>query len=191
LRRARRLLSCASARTSLDTRQTMGARTSLLRDRRGLHAFRAFRSTILLAYPSRTALDDGYATGARKPPCYLRRGRAVVWFASPEKVRGSGAPKGALVENRVQRHTAASLAIGTPRLPALHCGHSARAIAPPQFRAALPGTWTTSSCPSPASSSQSGHSAARAGSRNRPGTSLRSSCAGSRTGGRFLPSHRS
>ena len=47
-----------------------------------------------------------------------------------------------------------------------------------QPQAAFPGTWATSPCPSPASSSQSAHSGTRAESRGRPSARLRASPAG-------------
>jgi hypothetical protein len=127
--------------------------------------------------------------GARNPPCYLRRGRAVVSFASPEKVRGSGAPKGARVTSRMCANTRGGVPCDRDTTPSgAPLRLLLRRLAPHQLRAAL--LEPAFARANPASSSQSGHSAARAGSRSRPGTSLRGSRAGSRTSGGFLPSHR-
>ena len=69
---------------------------------------------------------------------------------------------------------------GTPgtRLTALHRGTRQVPEDSAQPRAALPGTRALRPCPSPASSSQSGPSAARAGPRSRPSAWLRATPAG-------------
>jgi hypothetical protein len=119
------------------------------------------------AFESARQLLPGLSSGARPPPSFFPSGISPRGW-SAEQRNHQFTPQGRVVPQRRTLATQRSIAA----LPAT--------VRSPQLRAGFPGTWASSPCPSPASTSQSGRNATRLDARSRPGVGLRGRHAGFR-----------
>jgi hypothetical protein len=134
---------------------------------------------------------SGLPQGARHRPCSLRRGvrRTLSRLrGGPSSVPRQNAEgterREALPSVRALRGAERVFAIDALRLAALHRGSRRWPLSlrlssrPPFLGRGLGRCYLPSACPSPARISRSGHNAARAGPRSRPGAGVRTPPAG-------------